>query len=109
MKKIIYSAIFIISSVILSSCDSSPSVNAEIIKIDPENVAHQFENIPIGMNLNFYIDADKTTKAETPLADALRKMGVKYLRYPGGDKSDEYFFSSPPYDKASPQIGRAHV
>ena len=106
MKKFIYSAIFIISFFVLSSCDSSPSIDSEIINIDPENVANQFDNIPIGMNLNFYIDADKTTKAATPLAVALRKMGVKYLRYPGGDKADEYLFSSPPYDKALPRPAR---
>jgi hypothetical protein len=33
-------------------------------------------------------------------------MGVKYLRYPGGDKSDSYLFSVPPYNKSDPAITR---
>jgi hypothetical protein len=33
-------------------------------------------------------------------------MGVKYLRYPGGDKSDSYLFSTPPYEKSDPTITR---
>jgi hypothetical protein len=55
---------------------------------------------PLGINVNFFNDNDHFLHAPRPLSAALREMGVHYLRYPGGDKSDYYLFSVPPYDHA---------
>jgi alpha-N-arabinofuranosidase len=55
---------------------------------------------PLGINLNFFNDNDHYLKPARKLSTALREMGVRYLRYPGGDKSDYYLFSVPPYDHA---------
>jgi len=34
------------------------------------------------------------------------KAGVKYLRYPGGEKSDGYLWSIPPYTSSVPTLAR---
>jgi len=65
-------------------------------------VINKLDDNPIGINVNFYVDDDKTSKAPKKLSTALKEMGVKYLRYPGGDKSDTYLFSVPPYNVSKP-------
>lgn len=69
-------------------------------------VVNRLEDNPIGININFYTDDDKTTKAPKKLSEALTEMGVKYLRYPGGDKADHVLFSVPPFDKVDPRPAR---
>jgi alpha-L-arabinofuranosidase len=52
------------------------------------------------------MDDDNYLKPQRKTADALKAMGVKYLRYPGGNKSDMYLFSVPPYEKSQPTLAR---
>ena len=59
-----------------------------IITINTSRVINRFEQNPIGLNLNYFIDNDKVSNPSISLADAIKRMGVRYLRYPGGDKSD---------------------
>src|SRR5262249_27681844 len=61
---------------------------------------------PIGINLDFFMDGGRFPNAKHSVKDALKKMGVKYLRYPGGEKSDLYLFSVPPYDRSVPTLAR---
>jgi hypothetical protein len=75
------------------------------IVIQP-TVLNELKDNPIGINVNFYVDDDKTSKAPKKLSAALREMGVKYLRYPGGDKSDHVLFSIPPFDTVNPKPAR---
>jgi hypothetical protein len=43
----------------------------------------------VGINVNYLRDADENrASGARPLALALREMGVRWLRYPGGEKSD---------------------
>lgn len=71
------------------------------ITINPDSVLNKFEvTNPIGINLNFFNDDDKYLSPSRKLSEALKELGIKYMRYPGGDKSDYYFFSEPPYNKA---------
>ncbi len=53
------------------------------------------------------MDDDNYLKPKHRTADALKKMEVKYLRYPGGNKSDLYLFSEPPYENAQPALARS--
>ncbi len=71
-----------------------------------DTVLNDIANHPVGINLDFLTDDDKYLKPERRLVDALKAMGVKYLRYPVGNKSDFYFFSKPPYDKSEPTLAR---
>jgi hypothetical protein len=76
------------------------------VKIYTDSVLNRFDNKPVGINLDYLMDDDLYLKPKRALVDALKAMGVKYLRYPGGNKSDFYFFSKPPYDKSAPTLAR---
>ncbi|MHC4159942.1 MAG: hypothetical protein ACYSSO_12780, partial [Planctomycetota bacterium] len=74
-------------------------VNVDAIMAD---VSHD----PIGINVNFYMDGEGHFSPKRSIVDALKAMGVKWLRYPGGEKSDLTLWSVPPYDKPRPQMAR---
>jgi len=76
------------------------------IQIFPDSVISDVSHHPIGINVDYFMDDDNYLKPARSTVDALKAMGVKYLRYPGGNKSDLYLFSVPPYDKAKPTLAR---
>ncbi len=76
------------------------------IQVFPDSVLTDVSHHPIGINLDYFMDDDNYLKPATRTADALKAMGVKYLRYPGGNKSDFYFFSVPPYEASVPTLAR---
>lgn len=81
-------------------------VFAQSIIIYPDSVLNEVRRKPLGINLDYFMDNDKFLKPHRRLADALKAMGVKYLRYPGGNKSDFYLFSKPPYERSFPILAR---
>jgi len=52
------------------------------------------------------MDGNGLFAAGRGLTAALLDMGVKSLRYPGGNKSDTYLWSVPPWDKPRPALAR---
>ncbi|MBL7110767.1 MAG: hypothetical protein ISS19_02355 [Bacteroidales bacterium] len=76
------------------------------IRVYPDSVIADISHHPIGINVDYFMDDDNYLKPERRTADALKAMGVKYVRYPGGNKSDFYFFSKPPWDKSEPTLAR---
>lgn len=77
-----------------------------VIHVYPDSVLSDVSHHPIGINVDYFTDDDNYLKPERRTADALKAMGVKYFRYPGGNKSDFYFFSIPPYEKSIPTLAR---
>ncbi len=78
---------------------------AEVIEVDVAAVKCAAEPRVIGINIDYLVDHDANRPAEArPLLDALREMGVKSLRFPGGDKSDDHLWSVPPFDKPNPSL-----
>ena len=70
----------------------------DIVTVDVRTAIADVSRRPIGINVNFLVDDDANRKeAMATLADALKRAGVKYLRYPGGEKSDGYLWSIPPF------------
>ena len=70
-------------------------VNTNIVRI--EGASTKF-----GINLNAGIDNDANRSAGArPLHEALGEMGVKHLRYPGGNKSNYFSWSASPYTDAN--------
>jgi len=69
-------------------------------------MVNDISDFPLGINLDYFMDDDNYLKPQTRTADALKIMGAKYLRYPGGNKSDCYLFSRPPYEKSDPRLAR---
>jgi hypothetical protein len=79
----------------------------EAITVDVNSILSDVSRRPIGINLNFLLDDDgNRPEALRGLADGLRAAGVKYLRYPGGEKADGYFWSVPPYTSSIPTLAR---
>ena len=76
------------------------------IRIYPDSVLNDISDHPIGINVDYFMDDDKYLRPARRTADALKAMGVRYLRYPGGNKSDLYLFSVPPYEKSQPTLAR---
>lgn len=75
-----------------------------LIRVD--SVLNDVSHHPIGINVNFFMDDDQYLQPGRSTVDALKAMGVKYLRYPGGEKSDMYLFSVPPYNRSQPTLAR---
>jgi alpha-N-arabinofuranosidase len=76
------------------------------IAVYPDSLISDVSHHPIGINLDYFTDDDNYLKPARRTADALKAMGVRYLRYPGGNKSDFYFFSVPPYEESVPTLAR---
>ena len=56
----------------------------------------------VGVNLNYVRDSDANRPHARPLDTALLDLGTRWLRYPGGEKSDFYLWAQPPYDAPHP-------
>jgi alpha-L-arabinofuranosidase len=84
------------------------NISEEITFIDVfiDSILSDVSHRPVGINLNYFMDDDNYLNPATPTTEALRTMGVKYLRYPGGNKADFYFFSKPPYERSEPTLAR---
>ena len=81
--------------------------NKILVQVYPDSVISDVSHHPIGINLDYFTDDDNYLKPARTTEDALKAMGVKYLRYPGGNKSDFYFFSVPPYEESIPTLARS--
>lgn len=80
--------------------EENPSVTNNLeITVNVGEILNDISSKPFGINLNTLTDdqANRAAGAE-PLAEALKKIGVHYLRYPGGEKSDVYKWASDPFD-----------
>ncbi len=83
------------------------SLGVTSIVVEPDVVLSDVSHHPIGINVDYFMDDDAYLQPKVrSTTDALRDMGMKYLRYPGGNKSDFYFFSVPPYEKSVPSLAR---
>ena len=93
---------------LLPSTSKGQSIDKPVVSITifPDSVLNDVSNHPIGINLDYFMDDDHYLNPARRTADAMKAMGVKYLRYPGGNKADFYFFSKPPYEKSVPTLAR---
>ncbi len=105
MKKIVLS-LFVFCGTLLFSCVSKNNQEVNVIEVYPDSIIKDISHHPVGINLDFLMDGGRFPQAKNSVVDALKKIGVKYLRYPGGEKSDLYLFSKPPYEKSNPALAR---
>jgi hypothetical protein len=86
---------------------AAPAAGQDHITVDLTSVVADVSRKPIGINVNFLLDADgNRANAIRRLAEALKSAGVRYLRYPGGEKSDAYLWAVPPYTSSMPTLAR---
>jgi hypothetical protein len=77
------------------------------VRVDAAKVLRAVEPRIIGMNSNYILDHQKMRAAGQGYTEGLRQMGVKCLRYPGGEKSDSYLWAAPPhFKKPQPSLAR---
>lgn len=74
------------------------------LSVDVSKTIRLVEPRIIGINTNFLTDHSEMRKAGQGFTNALRRMGVRSLRYPGGEKSDEFFWSVPPWEQPQPTL-----
>jgi alpha-L-arabinofuranosidase len=98
------SGILLILMVLISSCHKKEAPIT--IMVYPDSVLNDVSNHPVGINVDYFMDDDNYLKPAIRTDDALKAIGVKFLRYPGGNKSDLYLFSVPPYKKSQPTLAR---
>lgn len=72
------------------------------LTVEADHIVRQGADRFVGVNLNYIRDADANRSQGRPLNAALKEMGVRWLRYPGGEKSDFYLWAQPPYDRPHP-------
>lgn len=82
------------------------SVPHGTILIDLDRTKAHLTNERLGINLNFLLDDDRERLPKRPLQAALKEMGVRSLRFPGGEDSDSYLWSVPPFSKSVPTLAR---
>jgi hypothetical protein len=85
----------------------SPLQAAEYVALNATNIVSEASRKPIGINLDYLMDSDRR-RPDAPRSTeaALREMGVRFLRYPGGEKSDTYLWSVPPWTGPRPTLAR---
>ena len=76
------------------------------IEVDVHTVVSDVSQHPIGINVDYLMDDDAFLKPARSTLTALRAMGVRYLRYPGGEKSDLNLWSTPPFEASRPTLAR---
>jgi len=90
----------------LLSLITLPAAAADHLSVEATDVVREFTRNPLGINVDYLVDDDRNRPDVRGLAAALKEMGVKWLRYPGGEKSDSYLWSVPPYERPAPTIAR---
>ncbi len=73
-----------------------------VLTVDAGHVVRVGADRFVGLNLNYIRDLDANRPDARSLTDALKDMGTRWLRYPGGGKSDFCLWSQPPYDRPHP-------
>ena len=97
MKKIIKLLLIISSANIALSAQAQVNITVDTSTVVASDVSGKY-----GMNLNAGVDSDlNRDPGYTPLADALIETGAKFLRYPGGAKTQYFSWASAPYTDPS--------
>ncbi|MBD3241319.1 MAG: hypothetical protein GF331_12085 [Chitinivibrionales bacterium] len=68
------------------------------LTVNATSVVADLSNRPIGINTDYLMDDDMRMSPSRSTADALTEMRIGYLRYPGGEKSDNYLWSVSPWN-----------
>jgi alpha-L-arabinofuranosidase len=79
-------------------------VSAQTINVDVGIVIKSFDHNPVSINIDYLMDDDSFLKPEIGIKESLLNMNIGAIRYPGGEKADNYLWSVPPYTSANPQF-----
>ncbi|MFN4242724.1 MAG: hypothetical protein ACK4PI_05755 [Tepidisphaerales bacterium] len=89
---------------VLMALEAAAPVSAVNVEVELRRVLRSGADRVVGVNVNYLRDSDGNRRpGARPLREALAEMGVKMVRYPGGEKSNFHVWSTPPYDGPRPQ------
>ncbi len=77
-----------------------PAHAATTLTIDPKTRIAAVSRQSVGLNTNYLMDGATNT------LDGIAALNVGALRYPGGEKSDSYLWSVPPFTQSQPSLSR---
>lgn len=83
---------------------SMNAVFSQSLTVDATQILKVLDHNPAALNLNYLMDDDAYLQPTVPLAQTLTTMQVGRLRFPGGEKSDNYLWSVAPYNAVNPQF-----
>ena len=81
-----------------------PLAAQTVLENDLSCVIKEVSYHPVSINLNYLTDGDDFLDPENITEVSLKRLGVRFLRYPGGEKSDNYFWSVPPFQGVDPHF-----
>lgn len=119
----VYSPVVLFAMTIIASWGNSNRPDAKLpavklqdgaierITVDASMVLNDTRRRQIGVNTCFFTDDDKSylRSPKRPFAEAMKELRPRYLRYPGGWKSDVVLWSVPPYTHSQPTLARPHA
>ena len=84
------------------------SMIAPNITVDAATIVNDTARRPIGINTSYLMDADRGRGFVPPRTTqaAIQEMGLRFLRYPGGEESDSYLWSVAPWTGPRPTLAR---
>ena len=83
---------------------STVSLCSQTITVDASKVIKTFDHNPAAINLDYLMDDDSYLHPSISCSQSLKNMNIGQIRYPGGEKSDNYLWSVAPYTKANPRF-----
>ena len=96
MKKIVAICVVLVSGIV--------SCIAQTINVDAGVVVKTFDHNPASINLDYLMDDDAYLKPAISLQQSFKNMKVGALRFPGGEKSDNYLWSVAPFNSVDPHF-----
>ncbi|MGF1484764.1 MAG: hypothetical protein ACFBZ8_10420 [Opitutales bacterium] len=87
----------------------APAASAQTIVVNVDQRIATVEDTPVGLNVSYLMDDDTRISRDTSTDAALAEMRVGYLRYPGGEKADNYLWSTAPWTQPAPIAARPHA
>lgn len=100
-------AIFVLGLAAASCFGQSAATPAVTMTVRASDVLSDVSSGRIGINVNYLADRSSLfAPGAQPLQAALKNLDVHYLRYPGGEKSQSYLWSVPPFDAPRPSLAR---
>ncbi len=92
-----------ILSIVLFACSTFTNLFSQTISLDVSDVIRTIPPNAVGINVNYLMDGTYiSSSTQSSTINILRNMGMKFLRYPGGEKSDNYLWAKSPYSHSTP-------
>lgn len=81
------------------------NVFSQNISVDVSDIIRTIPANAVGINMNYLMDGTYiNSSTQSATTNTLKDMGMKFLRYPGGEKADNYLWAKSPYAHSAPSM-----